>query len=295
MSLEKELAGVIVSEIESPNNLIDINSADEAVVGAADDQHSVTSDDAVTTKDSDDDKSTERPVENVRRELLRKQTESEQRIMAQVSQLGDMIKTTLGAISPGKKPAQSLDDLTLDELRVMRGQVPEDKKAEFDAYFEDRRIEKSISEKVTRLDEESKYQTERDGANKLAVDKYPQLKDRYSELHQEVNRRLASLDQNRIKYNPRIILNLADDVAGELGIAPRYTNRARTITQPPSTRGTKPMKTEETEQTSLFSDEAFDTLSKRYAHTLKGGRKFDKARIKERSKEYQKHLFGDKE
>jgi len=303
MSLEKELEGVIasgdVSPSDSTDDVTDASAKADAISDGADDLDTQVGDDATDTDGADGD-TPARPVENVRREVLRKLSESERRTQTQLEQLGDLIKTMLGGVTAavGKKPAQTFDDLSLDELRGMRGQVPDDQKTAFESYFEDRRISEAITKKVTQVSEAEKYKAERTKSNQIAVDRYPQLGNRVSEMYKEVNRRLVALDENHRKYNPRIILNLADDVAGELGVTPRQTNRSRGATPPASVRGGKPVARQESGESVIASEAEYEAIAKRLAPALKRSTadpKTRKERILKRGQEYHQHLYGSKE
>jgi hypothetical protein len=211
--------------------------------------------------------------------------EEENRVTRQL--LADVVQLlkNQSAATQSKKP-ETLDDLPLDQLETQRGQVPEEKRGEFDAYLTRRRIDEGIKSGLSKVQEEQKYATERKQAAQRAVDLYPQLMVRGTELYNEVNRRLASADPNARKYNPRILLNLAEDVADELGIAPRkVTPRLQSPKAPSSFRGEKPVANVE-EPTAPN----FDELARKLAPAMKG-RKFDKARIAKRTAEYKKQ-FG---
>jgi len=277
MSLDKELAGVTAPEIDSPDDLhddavLDTNTVDDG----ADDVSS-----ADPTKVQP-----ERTLENVRRELLRKQEKQEQK-QAETAALLAQIASTVATIASTKpvseKTGRTLDDMSLEELRILKAQVPEEKKAEFDEYYEDRKITDRVNLKLNQYSESEKHDAERKRANQLAVDRYPQLMDRVSQLRLEVNRRLDGLDQNFIRYNPRIVLNITDDVAQDMGITPRVIKGTRSVSQPSSTRRSeKPTNT--SEASDVLSDAEYEKISAKLKHAKKGG--FDKARVMARAAEY---------
>jgi hypothetical protein len=286
MSLEEQLSGVIAAGIPAPEDTetdVDLEQSADGVAGNEDDPSS-----DGEPSDKEDAKG-ERTIENVRRELLRKQQEEARRTRQELAQLGDLIKSVLGATTPSKKTVQSFDDYSLDELRGMRGQVPAEQLPQFDSIINKREIAETVNEKFSQMSEAEKYQRERERANKRAVEHYPQLKDRFSVLYTEVNRRLSTLDKNYIKYNPRIVLNLTEEVAGEMGIAPRQINRSRQISQPPSVDGKKPA-TGTAAESVIESDERLNVLAARLGT---GKMKFDEAamkRIKQRGIDYKKSM-----
>ena len=170
-----------------------------------------------------------------------------------------------------------------------------EEKAAFDAIYTQRLVAKQVKDQVSQVVESEKYQKERERANQFAVNQYPQLSDKFSPLHAEVNRRLAGMDKNYFKYNPRIVLHITQDVANELGIAPRKTTTSRSVAQPASVGGSKPSTSAKTD-TVFESDDKFDALASKLSI---GRTKFDKAaleRIKERGKLYkQDPRFSGKE
>lgn len=293
MSLEKELEGVTTPEIDSPDDLIDdtdIDSDDSEVSG--DDATAAGSEEG-TDDESGTQKKQGRTIENVRGELLRKlreENETTRRLLNQV------LQTIQSAPVPtqSKKP-ETLDDLPVETLESQRGQVPEDKRAEFDSYLIKRRIDEGIRNGLTAVQEEQKYGDERRRANQIAVDRYPELSNRGSQFYAEVNRRLAALDPNHRKYNPRIVLNLAEDVASEQGIQPRkVTPRFRSTGAPSSVRSDKPASSKEAAPNVIGGDKEYDEIAEKLKHAMKG-RPFNKERIMKRAAEYRQTLRLPKE
>lgn len=291
MSLEQELEGVTAPDLGSPDEIIVDDTAVDAeiVAGSGDDEPG----DAEGAQSADGKAS--RTPENVRRELLRKQDESERRIRAEISQIGELVRAALGAATAAPKGPQTYDDLSIEQLREMRQTVKPEQKEVFEAYFTERLVADRVHNQVTQMSEAEKYKKERERANQFAVNQYPQLADKFSPLHAEVNRRLAGMDKNYIKYNPRIVLHITQDVANELGLAPRKTATSRNVTRPASVDGSGPANSAKSD-TVFESDAKFDSL----ASKLSVGRtKFDDAalkRIKERGKLYkQDPRFSGKE
>ncbi len=286
MSLENELEGVTKPVIESPDDHSATPDLDPTVDGGPGETNESAESAGASAPEAQG-----RSLENVRGELLRKLEKSEQstrELLAEnarlLGQMMQMIQTGPAA-TQSKKP-ESLDDISLSELESQRGQVPEEKRAEFDSYLIRRRIDEGIKTGITKVQEESKYADERRKANQLAVDRFPQLSNRGSELYAEVNRRLSTLDPNFRKYNPRIVLNLTEDIASELGIAPRKVSARPRITNGPSSIRSDSKPAPHTEQgSSVLGDEEFAKIAKRLGHAMKG-RKFDKAKIMKNTEAY---------
>lgn len=294
MSLEKELEGVTNFGVDSPDDTNDDQVVEEILEpGDEDDEPGDTEGGAAGDEPG---KKPDRPIENVRGELLRKQTEAERRIISQMdqrfAQILDLFKA-FGATSQSKKPAQTFDDLSIQELEVMEGQVPEEQKKAFTDYLVKRKVDAQIAQSVGKVQEEQKYSAERTRANTIAVQRYPDLRNQTSTLFMEVDRRLRKLQAEtpeQIKYNPRIVMNIADDVASELGVAPKQTSQTRRMTTRTDRMGDKPVRREE--EISV-NDAELDSIAKKLAPAMKG-KGFDMKRIKDRTKEYQKYYGGNK-
>lgn len=271
MSLDKELEGVTAPEVESPDDLTDeatFAPAEEAAAGTE-----------TPAKD-------ERPAENVRREVLRKHDE----LKAEVLGLRDLVTQLVSAKTAPASP-QTLDDMSVDQLRDLKLKIPDERKAEFDAYYQERVIDDRLNTKLTKHAETERQAQARKRANQVAVDRYPQLLDRASAFRAEVNRRMATLDPNYIRYNERIVLNIAEDVASEQGLSPRTVKGSRSFGQPGSTRRSEaPVKDGSVQGT--MSDAEYEKIASKLKHAKKGG--FDKTRIMARNKEYQDFNQGEK-
>lgn len=289
MSLEQELSGVISHVDSAPE--VDTTDETGATPAVADNA------DALTSDDASDGATSERPVENVRRELLRKQDESERRIREEISRMANLVQATLGALQTGKKSEQpSPSDYTVAQLESMRGQVPEGQLAAFDQLIAEKRIAETVDAKIAQRLQADKYEHERNQMNRRAMERYPQLTDKMSPLYQEVNRRLVALDKDTIRYNSRIVLNLTEDVAGELGIAPRLINKSRQVPKTDSLASRKPADMSPADSV-ISSDTEFAELARKFGQ---GKVKFDEAalkRIRERGVEYKQdpRFSGTKE
>lgn len=268
--IEKELEGVTAPEIESPSDLTD---------------DAVQVEESVAAEPASEEAPKGRTVENVRGELLRKQAESEAKILAELARLATSLT---GKTQTANAQPQTFDDMTVEQLRAFRPNVPAERKQDFEDYFAERVLNERVEKKLNQHVEAEKYKTERQRANQLAVDRYPDLVNSASPLRAEVNRRLMALDQNYIKYNPRIVLNITEDVASTLGLTPRVVKGSRTVSQPSSTRGSKPAPNAETQ--GILSDEEYDKIARRLQHAKKGG--FNKERVMARAAEYARFQGG---
>lgn len=287
--LEKELQGVTNIADDSPADGND-NQEVEEILEPGDEIDEAGDEDAA--EDVESEAKPDRSIKNVRGELLRKQTEAERRILSQMdqrfAQILDLFKT-FGATSQSKKPAQTFDDLSIQELEAMKGQVPDEQKEAFSEYLISRKVDAKISQSVSKVQEDAKYSAERTRANTIAVQRYPDLRNRTTQLFMEVDRRLRAASPEQIKYNPRIVMNIADDVAAELGVAPKQTSQARRMTTRPKDGDNKPVQRNEE---SGVNDAELNDIAKKLAPAMKG-KSFNMKRVKERTKEYNKYFGGN--
>jgi hypothetical protein len=299
-SLFDELKGVTADVGASPDANDDPNAAPvtepEGAEGAGDPEDQPVDDPAKAGKDG-------RPIENVRRELLRKQHESEERVLERIGDVVELVKSLVGTgTSEGKKSAQApsaatgLDGMTVEQLRAVRGQVPAEQKDAFESYLTERTIAETVDRRMRGVQEEQKFVVERKNATQRAVRAYPDLTKPGSVLAREVDRRLQATDENQVKYNPRIVLNLAEDVASEMGIHPQRSAGTRRVPEFDAGSAGKPVRkatnASDNEPNVIASDTEFENIASRLKHALRGGKSFDKDSVMKRGKEYGKFFQG---
>jgi hypothetical protein len=245
----------------------------------------------------------ERPVENVRRELSRKQDKFQDEVSTAISQLAqgqvEMQHAITGFISskPEQKTGNKLDDMSIQELRSLRTEVAEsnpDKLPEFDVYMTDRMVDERVDARMSEFKTVNKVDSLRNQANDVATARYPELSRDGSQFRNAVNVRLNELGDAYVNNNPRAVLDAANDVSAEMGLAPA-TPRPNTQMQS-RIAGTR---TQGAPEQTIdvgglpVDDTELDKIATRLQDAMPPGKTFDKKAMKENMKSYgdNKQLF----
>lgn len=227
----------------------------------------------------------DRPAENYYRELIRKSEEREERMLSAMERLAD--SSTPVRSEPVKKSGDSLDDRSIEELDGLRDQVPEDRRAAFDAYLNKRRVTEEVDTRMSALEHRTEAKTARQGAGQEAVNRYPELADPTSKFAKKVNAKLRTLGRGYIDANPRAIVDAANEVAisegrrfrSAPGRRPRGSQADRSNTPVDNeSRGSKGKQFQSKEETAAIAE--------RLSRALPKGKKFDVDKINERANEY---------
>lgn len=237
----------------------------------------------------DEDGKDGRDLNNIYREFSRKQ-EKFQRAMQQqfrdtINELTTALRETRPS-QPDKPSGNSLDDLSVDQLKNMRGQVPEEQREAFNDYLMERIITDEVGKRTTQLTKNQTFELQRAKANQSAVDRYPQLKDKSSEFRSAVEAELrARGGKDYAQANPAAVLDVANEIAAQTGVRANVGTTVvrprRQPLQPSATRKGKPVQTKEEE---TMTDEQARAIAKRLEGAT--GVKFDIQKIKERHKMY---------
>lgn len=245
--------------------------------------------DADDSEDQPDEKS-ERSIENVRGELLRKMQKSNEELLTEIREL-KAEKSQYGAPQmPASTPAtpQTLDDLSLDELKAMRTNVPEEQRAAFDTYVEDRRVDERVDQRLNKFQSTTQFKNDEAKYNKMAFDRWPELHKKGSEFYQVVDRILSEMPNS--DKNARAVYDAANDAGIELGRQPSGARATRTR---PGTGRIAPGRT--TRGTSGGDEPALplsEASESRLAQAMPGGKFSEKAkkRIAKNSKLYKESI-----
>jgi len=241
-----------------------------------------------------------RTAENVYRELSRKQTEFQDDMSAAFGKLAEgqhamqEAITGFAAKAPEKQTGNTLDDMSISQLRTLRTDVVEnnpDKVAEFDAYMTDRIVEDKLNARLGEFQTATHAETQRASANEVAKTRYPDLGKSNSEFRDLVNNKLNEFGETYIANNPRAVLDAANDVAAEMGVAPSAPTHTTTRMRG-RIAGTRTSKgNESTDEVGSLpvSDTEFDAIADRLADAMPAGKQFDKKQLKENMKSYGDH------
>lgn len=236
-----------------------------------------------------------RTVENVHGELTRKLEQQKEYFTGVVSSLEAKIERLLEARSTASgEPAQSksantLDDLSLQDLRNIRPQVPEDQREAFDQYLRDREIKETVQAEVRSAEQIRQYQAAEADANKQAVNRWPDLRDKSSAIYSKTNEILARMG-DAADNDPRAVLNAANEAGIELGLIPRVVQGPRVTgvrhTAPGGTNAPAPS------DPANVDTERLNEIAGKLGGAFKGGKISDEAmeRIRENTAFYRQNV-----
>jgi hypothetical protein len=221
-----------------------------------------------------------RDINNLQREFDRKY----QRLESKLDQVVDRI---LSQPTPEKEPSKQsgnqLDDMSIDQLKALRAEVPEERQKDFDDYMTQRIIDDAVDKRVSAFAERQTRDTARTMANQQAVDRFPELKDKASDFHAKVQTKLNELGPDYVRNNPRAILDAANDVA--LAVGARYRTNPRLPAAEPANAGNQ--QTPNVADDGTLSDEKAAEIAASLKRAMPN-KEFDLESIKERHKEYNK-------
>lgn len=229
-----------------------------------------------------------RTIDNVYRELSRKQEEFQRQMLEQQNKLIETLARKAEP-EPEKKTGNSLDDMSVQELESFRAQVVEaspEKVGEFDAYLNQRRVDAQVNSRMSDWENRQKVEQLRSKAQQDAIRRYPELSQRGSEFYNAVNGRLNELGDSYVGANPRAVLDAANDVAAEMGVSPRQAGKAAQMRGRVAGKANANPKAQEPEKREGMSDDQLDVISQRLQSAMPKGKKFDKKAIREREKFY---------
>jgi len=233
------------------------------------------------------DKDGSRTLENVRGELLRKQEKLQSEINKQFSDLNarltDLARGMVRPAAEKPKSQASLDDYTVSELEQYRGTISDADKPKLDAYIADRKTREAVKHEMESFTKQQQLDQSRVQYNKTAVDRYPDLNKETSDFAREVDRRLQELPEDIVMRNPRVVLDIANDVAIDRGVKP---TQRRTVEGLSRVAPSNSSPTEQPTYTSKLTDDERDRIESKLQSALPKGKKFDRKKIIEREKFY---------
>jgi hypothetical protein len=233
-----------------------------------------------------------RTVDNVRGELNRKLEQQREYFTGVVSSLEQKIERLVEARGGGEpekpKSANSLDDLSVADLRNLRPQVPEEQRETFEAYLREREIKEEVQSQVQQYQSQQSFQQQEADANKQAVSRWPDLKDKSSTLYGKTNEILQRMGK-AADENPRAVLDAANEAGIELGLSPRSFHQPKvTGARHTAPGGSAPPPGEQPN----VDQSRLDEIAKGLGDAFKGGKISDEAmeRIRENTALYRQNV-----
>jgi len=235
--------------------------------------------------DEPKEQSKDRPDENYFREMIRKGEEREERMIALMER---MTEARAADPQPVKQSGNGLDDRSVEELKGLRDQVPDEKKAAFDTYLNERIVRDEIDKRMQDFEHRTQARTARERYGQEAVNRYPQLADSTSDFAKKVNAKLKTLGKAYIDSNPRAIVDVANEVAISTGTAWRgnETQGRRPRQTPTGKKGSAPVQNSKSKDGGFMSEDRAKEIAAKLSRGLPSGKKFDVDKIRERANEY---------
>jgi hypothetical protein len=235
-----------------------------------------------TNDASNEDKKEDRSLDNVRGELIRKQ----EKLRDELSDLRSEIRGLTASLQskPVKEQQESgndLDKMPVQQLESLRGQVPEENLADFDRYLIERKVRETVDSKLGDFTKTQSMRLERDKYNAAAKQRYQELNDLSSDFARAVQRKLNELPDELVETNPRVVLDMANEVAVDQGVKPRARREVR---GKPASADTAPAPTDKPQI--AMSDEEMADIATKLSGALPRGKKFDMDRVKQRAEFY---------
>jgi hypothetical protein len=230
----------------------------------------------------------DRPMANLVAEITRKVSEPLMKSQEQMfAQLADMQQSANKQTPEPVQQKTGLDAYTLDQLEDHAATLEETDpmKKKIEKHVSDRIIHETIAQQVGAFTSEQRLEDSRREWGRKAMAKFPDLEDTGSDFFKKVDAELKTMDPGIVRTDPRAAYNAAHIVAASEGVksAPR-----RQVTKPAATKGSA--KPADVPNDDGPSDNEIDEMSRKLQGALPKGKKFDKERIRERSKYYQTNL-----
>ena len=231
-----------------------------------------------------------RTIENVYRELSRKQIEDaeanrafQERMIGALGEITSKISEYREPAKPDQSTGNTLDEYSVSQLDGLRGQVPEEKLVEFDAYVMNRKIDAKVDEKVGKFSQAQSFETKRETSVQEAMNRFTDLNDPDSEFYKDVDKELRSRGADYSKGNAQAILDTASYVAASTGYGVRQAAQPRIPSQQGRRTGA-PVQQEEDK--GGMTTERAEELAAGLQNALPPGKKFDIKKIRENANEY---------
>lgn len=234
-------------------------------------------------------KKPERDYDQLHREFDRKIGKLGRDINQKLEAIAAKVNVRGEQSTPSDETGDILDKYKLSDLRGMRSQVTDEGQLkQLDDYITKRTVKETVSAELQSFKSTESFKQRKDDANRTAVTRYPELLDEKSDFYANVQAKMSAEGSEYRSTNPRAILDIANDVAAELGTPARATVRGRR----PGTVVTRKDSADpaDAKDKPLYSDEMNNAISKRLSRALPAGSKgFKMDQIKKEQSEYNKH------
>lgn len=242
----------------------------------------------------DGDKQEGRTLDNVRGEFMRKLAQRDDAVadlQAEIRALRtDLQSKPDTPAQPAQSANQTIDQMSLTELRTLRRGLPDDTPTDqvqqLDDYITDRAVEDKARELYRNESTRDQYARLERKANEKAMDRWPELRKRSGPFFAKVNQVLQDRG-NFAENDPEAVLNAANEVGFQLGLTPagKTVDQRKSAGNPTNVAGSANTPASHETHGGLDDDEIAQ-LSERLRGALPAGKKFDPDAIKKRDQFY---------
>lgn len=227
-----------------------------------------------------------RTIDNVHGEFSRKfidlRTESQRFQDSVMRRLDDLASKISGREQPEKQqPKTKLEDYSVAELTAYLNGLPADnpQRAQVEGVIADKIVNDKVRDAVRDITGREQAKAAKRESLRVAVERYPDLKDESSPFWQAVDRELRYRGDGYAQSNPNAVLDVANEIASRMGVQAKRNIRTtpRVPDRPGATRrdGAAPVQSDE--QFAMSEEDALKIASKLEAAL---GRKFKPEEIK---------------
>lgn len=220
-----------------PKSLIGQGSEDDVLESDADENSSETEvssdgENDESSENSEENESNSRTIDNVYGELTRKQNDFQEKILGEIGRLVSQVSDLASVKPAGPQGPKTLEDYSSAELTAYRDKLPaEDPQREnLSSAIANAIVNEKVQVAVNDITGRDRLQSQREAAVTEAIERYEDLADETSSFYQKVDAKVKSLDPNYVAANPRVVMDVANEVAIAAGINP---TKARQVLRVP--------------------------------------------------------------
>lgn len=215
----------------SPESLAGLGSENDPQDEIVDEEVETEETEEVETEETEteEEESEGRTIDNVYGELTRKQEKAEemqqkfnQSMLSQMGNLVENVTERLAAQPAGQQGPKTVEDYSVAELTAHRDSLPAEdpNRTQLDSVIADKIVNEKVRAQVQEITGMDRMQAQREAAALEAVERYPELADETSQFYRKVDQRIRSLDSAYVNANPRVAMDVANEVAIAQGVSP---------------------------------------------------------------------------
>lgn len=171
-----------------------------------------------------------RTIDNVHGELSRKQVQFEQRVMERLDRFSERITSRQPET---QQPKTKVEDYSVAELSAYLNGLPADnpQRSQIESVIADKIVNEKVEKQVRDITGRQQLKVARQDAIKVAIERYPELRNEASEFWVQVDKELRFRGDSYATSNPSAVLDVANEVAQRMGIQAK--RNIRTVARVP--------------------------------------------------------------